>query len=681
MATTAADHAKALEQVGEKQVSPAVVRRSVQATEVPTITAPGESLIFWIATMAESIQAWGTLTKSRDRQLRAFVLKEDFLRSALGVVAARNAAFGWKLDGPPRTVARIQSVLTNVNFGQGGWPALMAQLSWDLYGQDDGAYLEIVRASDSPDAPVIGINNLDAARCYQTGDLKEPVIYVDRLGQFHRLKWYEVYHLLEMPHPLQTGPGPAYKIQQCAVTRLLGAAQILRNVSQYKEEKTGGRFTRAINFVRGVTAKQVKAARAEQESQADQAGLQSYIQPLIVASIDPTVEVGVTTMELASLPDGFDEEKTIKNYITVLAMAFLTDYQEFAPLPGGGLGSSAQSEILHMKSRGKGPALYQKLIIHMMNHGGILPKNVEFKFEEPDFEAMAQEETLHKTRAETRQIMLASGEITTEMSLQMAVDAGDVSEDIVEAMGPVDMTENVQVSDEERASGAKALHRKDRCMECSAPPTWQVWWAEGRALAWFCDKHYAKWTAANPGEEVAKRRIKDGVVEDMPCPGSAIRSGGQGRGLGTGRGQGPIGVPVGQKVARPVRFGEYVISRLHRAYAEASDDAVALGYFDDTKQRASVTEAVGDALQAFEGKLKAEGTYGIQLSLEDADRMFQTSSVAEQFKELAGQELDEDEIDDERLELEGLVKKRALRALHKMGTRIESRLRREYAGD
>lgn len=33
-----------------------------------------------------------------------------------------------------------------------------------------------------------------------------------------------------------------------------------------------------------------------------------------------------------------------------------------------------------------------------------------------------------------------------------------------------------------------------------------------------------------------------------PCPGSKLRSAGQGQGLGTGRGKGPLGVPLGTKL-------------------------------------------------------------------------------------------------------------------------------------
>ena len=79
-----------------------------------------------------------------------------------------------------------------------------------------------------------------------------------------------------------------------------------------------------------------------------------------------------------------EEEWRRKWDIAVLALAFLVDYQEFAPLPGGNLGTSAQSQVLHMKSRGKGPGLFMKLFAHFMNFGGVLPRSVTFEWDEQD---------------------------------------------------------------------------------------------------------------------------------------------------------------------------------------------------------------------------------------------------------------------------------------------------------
>ena len=57
-----------------------------------------------------------------------------------------------------------------------------------------------------------------------------------------------------------------------------------------------------------------------------------------------------------------------------------------------------------------------------------------------------------------------------------------------------------------------ARNRRDKCMQCDAPPTKDVLWAEGHGHAWFCDKHYQEWstTGDGKGDVCALKDITDG---------------------------------------------------------------------------------------------------------------------------------------------------------------------------
>lgn len=435
---------------GEKQVSKEALARSV--VEVVPPPAPSAapfstieaSILWFVASAAEEISPWGVSPPLRDRQLRAFYPTESYFTSALGTVVSRNSAFSWTLDGPPRATKMVQDVLDNANRGE-GWQDLVAKLSIDLYSQDRGAFLEIVRATDSPDGALLGINHLDAAKCQHTGNPEFPVVYQDRLNRYHRLAWYQVVSLAEMPTPVEERPG----LQICALSRMLRAAQIIKNITIYKEEKTGGRFNRAIHIIKGLTTAQINDALAGARSRADNIGLLRYIQPLVVPAVDPKADIDVRTLELASMPDHFDEESTFKSYITIIAMAFLSDYQDFAPLPGGNLGTSAQSAILHLKTKGKGPALFRKIITHALNFK-ILPKAVTFEFEEQDIEAERDEAEVKKLRAEGRAVMVTSGELTAEAARQIALDEGDIPQEVFNKLGGVDVTPHITAEDEAR---------------------------------------------------------------------------------------------------------------------------------------------------------------------------------------------------------------------------------------
>lgn len=442
---------------GNKQVGKAVLNRTVIETPPPppegappTLGGVDTALLWFVAQVADEIVQWGTAPKLRDRQLKEFAYSESHFLSALGTVIARNVGFDWTLRGSPQVVARIQEVLNSANLGK-GWDEFIAKVSMDLYTQDSGAFIEIVRATDAPEGVVIGLNHLEASRCWHSGNPEFPVTYQDLNKVFHHLPWYNVSTLSEIPATVERLPG----IQLCALTRMLRAAQIIKNISIYKEEKTGGRFHRAMHIVQGLTSTQIQDALTKVEAQADAKGLLRYVQPLVVPVQKPDAKVDIKTLELASLPDGFDEEKTFKQYIAIIAMAFLSDYQEFAPLPGGNLGTSQQSETLHLKSKGKGPALFKKHITRMMNFE-VLPRNVLFEYEEQDIAEEKEVAEVSKIRAETRQIMVLTGTIDEQASSQMALDAGDISLPVFEQMGGADVTPDVTAEDVAPIEGERA---------------------------------------------------------------------------------------------------------------------------------------------------------------------------------------------------------------------------------
>ncbi|MEK0325304.1 MAG: hypothetical protein QQN63_06330 [Nitrosopumilus sp.] len=401
-----------------------VIDRPRQTGTTPETGIEG-TLLWAVANVASEISPWGQRPKHRDFQLKSFFPTESLFVSALGQVVARNAAFSWQIEGPPRTQARVQKILQNVNAGD-GWIDWTSKLSQDLYTQDHGAAMEITREPDEPEGTLVAINHLDISRCWHTGDPLRPLIYRDRKEIYHLLNWWQVATITEFPTPVEK----LYGLQLCALTRLLLAAQIIKSIAIYRYEKISGRHARALHLVKGFTTAQLQDALTRLQTNADSAGYLRYTQPMMIGSHDPKADIGHDTIELASLPDGFSEDESFKHYIAQIAMAFGSDYQEFAPLPGGNLGTSSQSEVLHQKMRGKGPALWMKRMTYIMNTR-ILPDNVEFSFSEPDLGAEAEEAEVRKIRAEERAVRLTSFEISVEEARQMAADDGDLPQEML----------------------------------------------------------------------------------------------------------------------------------------------------------------------------------------------------------------------------------------------------------
>lgn len=608
-------------QEAQKGFDERAARRSVVEPRTPQegVVAPSYdlgNLMLWVGQQADEIEPWGRNAKLRDRQLRAFVPTENVFASALGTVVARNSAFDFSVEGPPRTATRVHDILENANNGK-GWIDFVAKVSFDLYTADSGAFFEIVRDGDGETAPLIGINHLDAARCWHTGIPLEPVLYQDRLGRYHLLKWYEVQTLAELPAPHET----LYGLQLCALTRLLRACQIIKAVNQYKYEKVSGRHTRAIHFIRGVPTAQINAALAQMQIAADQAGLSKYLQPIMIGTVDPAVDLQTATIEFVGLPDGYDEETTFKHYISQMAMAFLEDYQTFAPLPGGNLGTSAQSEILHRKAQGKGPALFMKLFSKAFNQN-VLPKNVEFAWEEQDVEAEKKEAEVRALRATTRQVRIASGEITPEVARQIAKDEGDLDGAYLEALGQEDVTEDVELEDD-RPADAQVAEDEAGGAEGLQP-------AQGQQ-------------APTPEQLQA---VADAIKDLSPL---LLR-----------------GVAEGRKV----QLGAFLQTRIHRAFTTAADDLAALGYMD-TAGRIRLSNIIGDTLGTFARLVDEEAA---EIALAELDR-----EDVRELVEQAGKALDNRatgmETAAERVPMEEEVAGRIAPLLEFMRSRVHRQLR------
>jgi len=410
------------------------------------------------------VPEWGVAPAARDRYLRQFYKTENVLAAAIAIVASRNAAMEWKLTGPKNAVTTCHNMLSNANMTK-GMTNFVWQLSVDLYTQDKGAFVEIVKRNpDDPNSGTIGLNILDPESCMLTGNALHPVIYQDLAGKYHKLPWYRVYHATEMETSDQKKRG----LQVSAVSRVLAYADKHKSLTQYETEKISGQHTKAIHVIQGVNKAEVEAALKASKFQAEASGQIRYSQPAVMAAINPEAKIDHKMIELAMLPESWDKSEDFKEYLTVIAMALLTDYLELAPLPGGNLGSASQSEQLDKKSRAKGAENFRKLLSHMMNHAGILPQSVEFAWIDNDADAEQNQATQTKTRAEARKAMIDNGEITVPSALKMALDAEDIDQDIYDF--ELARWEKEQKEKEKREQEASARAEAAAAQQATADP-------------------------------------------------------------------------------------------------------------------------------------------------------------------------------------------------------------------
>jgi hypothetical protein len=364
-----------------------------------------------IASIADRITPWGTGYASRDKELRDFWPTESYLAGAIYSVCISNAAYEWEIQvrGQGHSGTKLETTLTDMLNGaiagqDFGWIPFISMLSEDYYTQDNGGFIELVRdpsidaASRFKDenAPVIGLAQLDAGMCQRTGDPKIPIIYYDKDYNPHKMKWYEIIPRSEFPSPIQSMNGVGHS----AVSRVFRMSQIVQSIEIYKDEKISGRQFRAIHFVSGIAKTEIDDVLKVETTRADNQGYLRFITPAIITSLDPERPVTTVKIELASLPDGFDIDQEMKWYISAIALGLGRDYQDLAPLPTGNIGSSQQSEILHRKSRGKGPAHFMENVQNWFRDYGVIPYPAEFKFKLKDASEELEEIEKYKEQVE-----------------------------------------------------------------------------------------------------------------------------------------------------------------------------------------------------------------------------------------------------------------------------------------
>jgi hypothetical protein len=373
----------------EKATDPAALaRRSVQAR-----TEPIESLspfIWYVATSQDEAPAWWT--PSRDQYLRKVWRTEPMLAGAIYSVESKLKTLGWTLEGPQRQVKRYQEMLSESEFGQ-GWGDLVSKVVEDLLTMDRGAFIEVLRATDGSDGPVLGLAHLDASRCLPTGDLQAPVVYYDyRTGKPHRMGAHQVIRLVSQPSPDESLLGVGY----CATSRILRAAQIMRDIWIYKREKLSSRPSRGIVAVRGMSQQRFDEAIRKAQEAMDNEGLTRFAKVISIATQDPGVPLEIQQLDFASLPDGYNEESSITLYAYILALELGLDARELWPATASGA-TKADAEIQNRKARGKGFGDLTSSIERAINWQ-VLPKSVTFRFDMLDDEEDKAKTELDRAR-------------------------------------------------------------------------------------------------------------------------------------------------------------------------------------------------------------------------------------------------------------------------------------------
>jgi hypothetical protein len=109
----------------------------------------------------------------------------------------------------------------------------------------------------------------------------------------------------------------------------------------------------------------------------------TFPQVLWLIGSNANTQVRVDFQGFSQIPEQFDRKVVVEQYVQTLALAFGVDVREFWSLTSGGLGTAGESEVQHLKAKGKGPGEFLSISERMYN--GELT-GCEFAYDTQDIE-------------------------------------------------------------------------------------------------------------------------------------------------------------------------------------------------------------------------------------------------------------------------------------------------------
>lgn len=426
-------------------------------------------------------------SRERDRMLTATLDLEDMWAASVAKATSKIAVRGYEVsdsDDSTRRTEFAKGLVTNFD-GPADYRSGIAKTVQDFLLCDNGWFIEVVRAGRSANGKVQALYHLDSFRCYRTGNLDYPVLYVDWQGTWHKLRNDQVIFGSDMPSPRARMWGRG----RCAASRAFQTIIKLSALETYFREKITGSRALSLHFIMGVNRTQLQDAMETSEAEKIRKGHVIYKGAVMVPMMPSDKGLNIATIELASVPDGFDVNEERKDAYLRYANALGVPVQDIQPLSGQGLGTGTQSIVLDEAAEGQGLAYFVKDFEAKINEL-VVPKQTIFQIKANDIRDQKAKADLNQAKALTITTLLGTpgqaGVISPAMALQMAVDEGLVPPEFL----PQDVTPQGTLTDSgdqsktasptPRAPYAGVVQQPAQPVVKAADPEWEeaVKWAE-----------------------------------------------------------------------------------------------------------------------------------------------------------------------------------------------------------
>jgi hypothetical protein len=382
-------------------------------------------------------------SRQRDLVFASTREMEDMWSSAMYRAKTKTAALGWEVkdqNDSDRRARRYQQII--LGFDGKRWVPGFSKVLDDFLLTDNGAFVEIVRATSAAGSRILGLMHLDSFRCTRTGDPARPVLYQDAAGKEHVMRDYQVLDFSDEPSARVGMNG----VGRCAASRAFRTILKLTTIEIYFREKVSGDRNLAIHIVNGISSDYLEGALTTAREERARRGYVFYKGSVIIPAVKMDQDLSVVTIPLAEVPDGFDIQQERQDAYLRYANALGVPVQDLQPLSGQGLGTGTQTVILQEAAEGAGLAAFLQDWKHALNED-VLPETTTFSWvNRNDTRDQKAKADVAKMRADERAARIGSGEISPAMARQIAVDVGDLPREMLVQ----DATTDDSLSDDEK---------------------------------------------------------------------------------------------------------------------------------------------------------------------------------------------------------------------------------------
>jgi hypothetical protein len=343
------------------------------------------------------VAPWGT--RACERDLRRWSRDPDnwMAMGAFSNLIKKVVDTPWIIDGPKTGVNRsryFQDILRQADFGGNGgsgWEVWLGKGLLDLCRQNGGWYFEKIGPGD-PMKPLTGaltgIAHLDSLRCYPTGDPEFPVIYYNYNNERHILHYTRVGHIVDMPDGDEFNPGYGYS----PLYRSMGIVYQQWLMMRYNRVKLDELPAPGFASIKGMSRQTFEDAVDKFVERRANDTPPAYGNLVTLFGLDAALPVELTLTTFSQAPEGFDYPTWLNVQANALALTIGVDKQDIWELATRGLGTGAQSEVLHEKSQAKMYGFLLATIERVLND--VLPESCEFQFKPTDtFASLATAQT------------------------------------------------------------------------------------------------------------------------------------------------------------------------------------------------------------------------------------------------------------------------------------------------